>query len=60
MTATTLPPTTVSTRQPWTGAQLPAPRYLDRLVYVLTSARTFLGGEDVADTLRTWAGRGGR
>ncbi len=56
MTATTLPPTIVSPRQPWTGAQVPAPRYLDRLVYVLTSARTFLGGEDVADTLQDLGG----
>ena len=42
---------TDSTRQYWTVAHLPAPRYLDRPVYVLTSARTFSGGEDFAYTL---------
>lgn len=41
-----------STRQFWTVAHLPAPRYLDRPVYVLTSAVTFSGGEDVAYTLQ--------
>ncbi|SHN25366.1 S41 family peptidase [Streptomyces yunnanensis] len=43
---------TDSTRQYWTMAHLPAPRYLDRPVYVLTSAITFSGGEDVAYTLQ--------
>ncbi|RST15913.1 peptidase S41 [Streptomyces sp. WAC05374] len=43
---------TGSTRQFWTVAHLPAPRYLDRPVYVLTSALTFSGGEDVAYTLQ--------
>ncbi|GAA2497758.1 S41 family peptidase [Streptomyces gobitricini] len=43
---------TDSTRQFWTTAHLPAPRYLDRPVYVLTSALTFSGGEDVAYTLQ--------
>ncbi|MFG2137730.1 S41 family peptidase [Streptomyces sp. NPDC048650] len=43
---------TDATRQYWTASQLPAPRYLDRPVYVLTSARTFSGGEDVAYTLQ--------
>ncbi|MFF3541343.1 S41 family peptidase [Streptomyces platensis] len=43
---------TDSTRQFWTLPQLPAPRYLDRPVYVLTSATTFSGGEDVACTLQ--------
>jgi hypothetical protein len=43
---------TDSTRQYWTVSALPAPRYLDRPVYVLTSARTFSGGEDVAYTLQ--------
>ncbi|MCX5587089.1 S41 family peptidase [Streptomyces erythrochromogenes] len=43
---------TGSTRQYWTLAHLPAPRYLDRPVYVLTSALTFSGGEDVAYTLQ--------
>ncbi|MEU9002402.1 S41 family peptidase [Streptomyces sp. NPDC048551] len=41
-----------TTRQYWTSGHLPAPRYLDRPVYVLTSAITFSGGEDVAYTLR--------
>ncbi|TLW89620.1 S41 family peptidase [Saccharomonospora piscinae] len=41
------------TRQFWTLAHLPAPRYLDRPVYVLTSANTFSGGEDVAYTLQS-------
>ncbi|THA77860.1 S41 family peptidase [Streptomyces sp. A0592] len=43
---------TGTTRQYWTVAHLPAPRYLDRPVYVLTSALTFSGGEDVAHTLQ--------
>ncbi|MGW1375472.1 S41 family peptidase [Streptomyces sp. NPDC002446] len=43
---------TDSTRQYWTAAHLPAPRYLGRPVYVLTSAITFSGGEDVAYTLQ--------
>ncbi|MER7112557.1 S41 family peptidase [Streptomyces sp. NPDC000229] len=43
---------TDSTRQFWTIAHLPAPRYLDRPVYVLTSSLTFSGGEDVAYTLQ--------
>ncbi|MEU9116479.1 S41 family peptidase [Streptomyces sp. NPDC048483] len=43
---------TGATRQYWTAAQLPAPRYLDRPVYALTSAVTFSGGEDVAYTLQ--------
>ncbi|MFE0465262.1 S41 family peptidase [Kitasatospora sp. NPDC058965] len=43
---------TDTTRQYWTVAHLPAPRYLDRPVYVLTSARTFSGGEDLAYTLQ--------
>jgi C-terminal processing protease CtpA/Prc len=43
---------TDTTRQYWTIAHLPAPRYLDRPVYVLTSARTFSGGEDLAYTLQ--------
>jgi C-terminal processing protease CtpA/Prc len=44
---------TDSTRQYWTASQLSAPRYLDRPVYVLTSADTFSGGEDVAYTLQS-------
>ncbi|MFE6689815.1 S41 family peptidase [Streptomyces sp. NPDC057743] len=43
---------TDSTRQYWTASHLPAPRYLDRPVYALTSATTFSGGEDVAYTLQ--------
>ncbi|MFF0155860.1 S41 family peptidase [Micromonospora sp. NPDC005203] len=43
---------TGATRQFWTTAHLPAPRYTDRPVYVLTSAITFSGGEDVAYTLQ--------
>ncbi|MEV7417434.1 S41 family peptidase [Streptomyces sp. NPDC089919] len=43
---------TDSTRQYWTAGHLPAPRYPDRPVYVLTSATTFSGGEDVAYTLQ--------
>ncbi|MFI0976019.1 S41 family peptidase [Streptomyces sp. NPDC021093] len=41
-----------TSRQFWTVAHLPAPRYLDRPVYILTSADTFSGGEDVAYTLQ--------
>lgn len=47
---------TDSTRQYWTSAHLPGPRYTDhrrRPVYVLTSQVTFSGGEDVAYTLQT-------
>jgi C-terminal processing protease CtpA/Prc len=40
------------TRQYWTYAYLPAPRYLDRPVYVLTSATTFSGGEALAYDLQ--------
>ena len=43
---------TGTTRQYWTTAHLPAPRYADRPVYVLTSEVTFSGGEDVAYTLQ--------
>lgn len=43
---------TDSTRQFWTLPQLPAPRCPVRPVYVLTSATTFSGGEDVAYTLQ--------
>ena len=39
-------------RQYWTSAYLPAPRYLDRPVYVLTSADTFSGGEELAYNLQ--------
>ncbi|WP_404961588.1 S41 family peptidase [Streptomyces sp. 147326] len=44
--------TTGTTRQYWTVAHLPAPRYTNRPVYVLTSEITFSGGEDVAYTLQ--------
>ncbi|UQW99919.1 S41 family peptidase [Streptomyces sp. RerS4] len=44
--------TSGETRQFWTLPHLPAPRYTDRPVYVLTSATTFSGGEDVAYTLQ--------
>ena len=43
---------TGATRQFWTTAHLPAPRYTDRPVHVLTSSVTFSGGEDVAYTLQ--------
>jgi len=43
---------TGTTRQYWTTAHLPAPRFADRPVYVLTSEVTFSGGEDVAYTLQ--------
>lgn len=40
------------TRQYWTCAHVPAPRYLDRPVYVLTSSTTFSGGEALAYSLQ--------
>jgi len=40
------------TRQYWTSAYVPGPRYLDRPVYVLTSATTFSGGEELAYDLQ--------
>jgi len=40
------------TRQYWTSAYLPGPRYLDRPVYVLTSASTFSSGESLAYDLQ--------
>jgi hypothetical protein len=43
---------TGETRQFWTLPYVPGPRYLDRPVYVLTSSRTFSGGEDFAYTLQ--------
>jgi C-terminal processing protease CtpA/Prc len=43
---------TGETRQFWALPYVPGPRYLDRPVYVLTSARTFSGGEDFAYTLQ--------
>lgn len=43
---------TDSTRQFWTYPHLPAPRYLDRPVTVLTAAFTFSGGEELAYNLQ--------
>jgi Peptidase family S41/N-terminal domain of Peptidase_S41 in eukaryotic IRBP len=43
---------TGETRQFWALPYVPGPRYLDRPVYVLSSARTFSGGEDFAYTLQ--------
>jgi hypothetical protein len=43
---------TGETRQFWTLAYLPGPRYLDRPVYVLTSHETFSGGEDLCYSLQ--------
>jgi hypothetical protein len=40
------------TRQYWSLGHLDGPRLLDRPVYVLTGARTFSGGEDLAYTLQ--------
>ena len=40
------------TRQFWTLASVPGLRYLDRPVYLLTSERTFSGGEDFAYSLQ--------
>jgi len=43
---------TGETRQFWSYPYLPGRRYLDRPVYVLTSSRTFSGGEDLGYTLQ--------
>jgi Peptidase family S41/N-terminal domain of Peptidase_S41 in eukaryotic IRBP len=43
---------TGETRQFWSYPYLPGRRYLDRPVYVLTSSRTFSGGEDFGYTLQ--------
>ena len=43
---------TGETRQFWSLAWLPGPRYLDRPVYLLTSHETFSGGEDFCYTLQ--------
>jgi hypothetical protein len=45
--------TTGRTRQFWTSPHLPAPRYLDRPVFVLTSAQTFSAGEEICYNLRS-------
>jgi hypothetical protein len=41
------------TEEFWTLKDLPAPRYLDKEVYVLTSGRTFSGAEECAYNLQT-------
>jgi C-terminal processing protease CtpA/Prc len=43
---------TGETRQFWALPYVPGSRYLDRPVYVLTSSRTFSGGEDFCYTLQ--------
>jgi hypothetical protein len=43
---------TGETRQFWSLPYVPGTRYLDRPVYVLTSTRTFSGGEDLCYTLQ--------
>ena len=43
---------TGETRQFWALPYVPGARYLDRPVYVLTSRRTFSGGEDLCYTLQ--------
>jgi len=43
---------TGETRQFWALPYVPGTRYLDRPVFVLTSGRTFSGGEDFAYTLQ--------
>ncbi|HVT66491.1 MAG TPA: S41 family peptidase, partial [Trebonia sp.] len=43
---------TAETRQFWSLPYLPGSRYTGRPVYVLTSARTFSGGEDICYTLQ--------
>jgi C-terminal processing protease CtpA/Prc len=40
------------TRQYWTSSYVPGPRYDDRPVYALTSAKTFSGGEGLAYDLQ--------
>jgi C-terminal processing protease CtpA/Prc len=40
------------TRQYWTSSYVPGPRYGDRPVYALTSAKTFSGGEELAYDLQ--------
>ena len=43
---------TGETRQFWALPYVPGTRYTDRPVYVLTSSRTFSGGEDLCYTLQ--------
>lgn len=40
------------TRQFWTSSHVPGPRYADRPIYALTSAKTFSGGEELAYNLQ--------
>jgi C-terminal processing protease CtpA/Prc len=40
------------TRESWTSVSVPGPRYPDRPVYLLTSARTVSGGEELAYDLQ--------
>lgn len=42
-------------RQYWTAPWVPGPRYLGRKIYVLTSKRTFSGGEGLTEHLRRLA-----
>jgi hypothetical protein len=44
---------TGETRQFWALPYVPGPRYPDRPVYLLTSGRTFSGGEDLCYTLQS-------
>jgi C-terminal processing protease CtpA/Prc len=41
------------TRQFWTDPTVPGPRYADKPIYVLTSARTFSGAEEFSYNLQT-------
>ena len=45
---------TNETRQWWTQASVPGPRYVDKPVYVLTSTRTFSAGEGFAYDLQAF------
>ncbi len=48
---------TGETRQFWALPYVPGTRYIDKPVYVLSSSRTFSGGEDFCYTLQALAGR---
>ena len=39
-------------RQFWTSGYVPGPRYLDKQIFILTSANTFSGGEELAYDLQ--------
>ena len=43
---------TNSTRQFWTHAWIPGKRYTEKPIYILTSGRTFSGGEEIAYDLK--------